>query len=210
MALKFKYRLFSFLGAPVYLHVTFLLVYIFFLERSNGDWSFALLSGTTFLCLMLAHEMGHAYFVRKYQHDLTGIKIYPIHGQCEYEIYEEWEPETLIIAGGLIAQILLLIFWFVFINGIQFLGFVYVESLLYPITRVLIDLNILILILNSLPIPGLDGYELWRRFGSYIATHLKRFRTKENNRPKPVPTNNQDSPEKIVDLALKRIQKRKK
>ena len=197
-------KIFEYLGAPVYAHISVLLVFLYFYLK--GGLLVCILSGIAFIGLMIVHEMGHAYFVRKYKHKLVEIRIYPLHGLCLYEYDARWLPETLIFAGGLIAQIVILTIWLAVLGFVNLVGLTNVEQLLKPLTNVFIDTNIFVFILNSLPIPGLDGFELWKRFALMIKDKLLNMRIF----PKKKKNNKNPAPETVVELAIKRIQKNEK
>lgn len=194
-------RIFGYLGAPVYVHISVLLVFLYFYLK--GGIITCIVSGLAFIGLMIVHEMGHAYFVRKYKHNLVEIHIYPLHGLCLYDYDTRWLPETLIFAGGLIAQVILLSIWLAVVGSINLFNFTVAASVLKPLTNVLVDVNIFVLILNSLPIPGLDGFELWKRFFLMVKEKLLNIRfTLKKKKP-----NKKLESEKVVDLAIKLGQK---
>lgn len=197
-------KIFNYLGAPVNVHISVVLVFIYF--YMNGGIVTCIMSGFAFIALMTIHEMGHAYFVRKYKHDLMEIRIYPILGACLYEYDERYTPETLIFAGGLLAQLVILAVWLAIIGFISIFGLNHLGYTIKPLTNVFIDTNILLLILNSLPVPGLDGFELWKRFIMMIKMKFKKLRSfPENNKKEKY-----QSPEKVVNIAIKRAQKNRK
>ncbi|MDH5179992.1 MAG: M50 family metallopeptidase [Gammaproteobacteria bacterium] len=182
--------------------MSLLLVFFFYIAHQGVvDGIFA---GLAFIVLMLVHEMGHAWFVRKFNHDLIDIRIYPIHGVCHYEHAEHRLPETLIIAGGLIAQAILLVFWSACMGLVLLLKLYSIHHMLQPVSNVFFAMNIIMLVLNSLPIPGLDGFELWQRFWGRLKTVL--FRQQPG--PDKKRQSNLESSKKVVDLAIKRAQKK--
>lgn len=97
--MKWNYKAFHYLESPVYLNISVVFVFIYFVIRQGvGD---GVLMAVSFLFLMLVHEMGHAWFVRKYGHALVEVKIYPVHGCCRYRYDSNFEIEALVYAGGL-------------------------------------------------------------------------------------------------------------
>lgn len=148
-------------NAPILLHASIVSCFLFFI--SVYEVPSAIMAGVCFIVLMVAHEMGHAFYVVKYGHHLESIKIYPIHGVCEYSYDSERRLKILIFAGGLLVQFLL--FWFFIALNYVLNILSLAEVILYigPANTVFIQLNFLIFVLNILPIPGLDGFEIWKR-----------------------------------------------
>lgn len=198
--IKLSYRIGSFLTAPIYLHVSTVLALLYFVAKEgyiNG-----VIMTVCFLLLMLFHEMGHAWFVKKYRHNLIEIKLYPIHGHCLYEYDYEFEPETLIHAGGLIVQAILFFMFWLLLALLNIGGFDRMLSILNPITIVFIDINLIVFLLNALPIPGLDGFELWKRFYYFVVSFFKKRLPRQNERHEK---NTQAS--KVVTFSTKRRKK---
>ena len=208
--MKYNFKVGTWFGAPIYINIfvsLFVLIYL-----AQGDVLSAIISGICFVFLMLAHEMGHAWFVKKYGHELIGIHIYPIHGYCEYEFDSTYEPETLIYAGGLIVQAALLIFFIGFLGLLDVLGLQYLQHLMAPIGRVFVQANLLLLVLNSLPIRGFDGFMLWKRLYEIVCDKLNVSPSinflKRKQRRKPKSKKPKMSPEKVVDLAIERAKRK--
>ena len=132
-------------------------------------------------------------------HELIKIHLYPIHGTCEYDYDQNYEPETLIYAGGLIVQAALLVIFMTLFSLLDMFGLWYVEQLLEPVRRVFIETNFILIIVNSLPIAGLDGDMLWRRFGENVRDRFAKFKKHSTIKKKKKPLM---SPEKIVDIAI--------
>jgi stage IV sporulation protein FB len=201
--MKLNYKIAAFLGAPIYINISIILCFFYFWAKGSL-WS-GIISSVCFLLLMLAHEMGHAWFVKKYHHNLIKIHLYPIHGACEYEYDSLYEPETLIYAGGLIAQAAIFIIFFSFFKWLEFFGFQKAIYLLEPVGVIFIQANVFIFILNSLPIPGLDGHMLWKRFYEYVVGKLRKVSNLQSGSVKKKPP---VSPEKIVSMAMQRAKRK--
>ena len=199
MWLKWNYKIFDFLGAPVFVSTWFILVFAYFMiVKGVAD---GIIMSVCLLILMLIHEMGHAWFVRKYQHTLLGIQISLIHGCCYFEYDDEFEVETLVYAGGLLFQALLFLVTFNVFTVFKFFELNTLLSFFYPIFYVFIWLNILIFIINALPIKGFDGYVLWKRFGEFVGLKYKRL--KPGSKPTK-PRLNKQSVSKEVDEIIRR------
>ncbi len=201
--MKINYRVGTFLGAPIVANISIALVFLYFFASKN--FIVGLISSVSFLILLLVHEMGHAWYVKKYNHDLVEIKLYPIHGHCLYEYDSRFLPETLIFAGGLIAQSILLLVTISVGLILEALTLDNVLNFLTPVFDVFIRINIFILILNSLPIPGLDGFELWKRLWGKIKEKLQTTRNKSSKKANLL----EENANNVVDLAIQRAKKKK-
>ncbi len=198
--MKASLQLFSYHAAPIKVHGLIVLAFLFFFLKDGIPAGIA--SGLAFFSLMLSHELGHAYFVKKYGHRLLEVRVYPIHGMCLYEHDARWRPETLVIAGGLLAQLALLICWLALLGILGFLAPVSAIRWLDPVTYIFLPLNALTILINLLPLPGLDGYELWRRFSPAIYAKCAKISALKKRRNTSI--NLSQSPEKVVELAIKR------
>ena len=200
---KYKKKLFSVLGVPVYIHATSVLVLAYFIIAKG--FLPGLVATIAFFILMFIHEIGHAFFVRYYKHELDSISLYPLHGICEYYIDERYLPETLIIAGGLIFQAAVGLIWYALIAVLSLLKLNSVISLIEPLTYIFLSINLLAIVINLLPIKGLDGHELWRRLFYAINGKVFRFRQKLKQKKRDA----QPSPQKVVDIAIAKAKKKR-
>ena len=114
-----------------------------------------------FLVLLVVHEVGHAVAARSFGLDVRGIEIFPFHGQCHFELPSHRLDHYLIAWAGVLAQTSLLLI-FVAVYAVAAYLPVAINHFLAPFIFVFVWLNILILLLNVLPVPGLDGYYAWR------------------------------------------------
>jgi len=200
---RYKRKIFSVLGVPVYLHASAILALFFFIATKG--FVFGLFATIAFFLLMFIHELGHAVFVRYYRHELESINLYPLHGSCEYYIDERFLPETLIIAGGLIFQVVVFIIWFSFVTVLELLGSYSLIALIKPLTYIFLTINSITIVINLLPIRGLDGYELWRLLFYFLNGKVFRFRQKLKQKKREA----QPSPQKVVDLAIAKAKKKR-
>ena len=76
-------RVGTLLGIPIRVHVTFLLLLVWFGAMANEDGR-GVLGGVAFLLLLFAcvvfHELGHATMARRYGVKTSEIVLYPIGG----------------------------------------------------------------------------------------------------------------------------------
>ena len=198
---KFTLKLFSTYSAPVCIHASSILVLLYFV--ANKGFLFGIFATIAFFILMYIHELGHAYFVRYYGHDLERICLYPLHGVCEFDIDERYSPETLIIAGGILFQLGVFSIWFVLVTIFDRLGFSSLIHLVEPFTFIFLSINLLTIVINLLPIRGLDGYELWLRLYYTVKTKFSGISKKLNRK------RTQPSSQKVVELAIAKAKKKK-
>ena len=202
--MKLDYRIGTFLDAPIYFNLSILLCLPYFWAEEGAYAGTVVAAG--FIVLMLAHEMGHAWFVRKYGHELLSIKIYPVHGVCNYRYDSNFAVETMVHAGGLLVQAIILVPFVVIFRLLDYMKLHEVLDFIAPLGTVFIGINLFLLVFNALPVPGLDGFTLWSRFGDFIS---ERYLQPLAARSRSAARKNNKTPEKIVDIALKRAQKKK-
>lgn len=121
----------------------------------------AVLTFAAFLTLLLAHEIGHAIVAKSRHIEVDAIKLFVLHGQCEYETPYYEKDDLLIAWGGILAQLCILSVALVAI----FLSKALLPQIAYilaPIFFVFIPTNIVLCAVNLLPISPLDGHKAWR------------------------------------------------
>ena len=111
--------------------------------------------------MILVHEFGHVYFVRKFNYKVLGVAVCFNGGECIHEPCRREIEEILIAWGGVIAQIILLIATII----IQTVG-----NYLYPASNTAFInqfyeyaklYNIIGIIYNLFPRDNLDGVKAW-------------------------------------------------
>jgi Zn-dependent protease len=142
-------------GAPVRAHWSVLLG-VFAL----GGWQPRLTALLASVTLVLVHEFGHAVLVRRARGEVHAIELTALGGECQ------WSGEVTAVERACIA-------W----GGVWAQGLVYVGALLYlrlegpPTSREVSEVlhvftraNVMMMALNLMPIPPLDGSKAWRLF----------------------------------------------
>jgi Zn-dependent protease len=144
-----------FRGAPIQLHWSAVLGMLFF---SGGAFAPGRFLG--FLLLVLVHELGHAVLVRRHRLRVLAITLHGLGGECRHEAAHTELAEAEIAWGGVLAQLLPL--------G---LGLLAQQLELLPATRFTAELlstlvrgNLVMMVLNLIPMPPLDGHRAWRYF----------------------------------------------
>jgi len=122
---------------------------------------FGLFAGVALVALILLHELGHAYFVRRERHAIHSVEVFPFFGFCHYSHDLGMRPHWLISAGGVLAQSLVLLPAYALHQLVATSGNTELMRVVLPTTSVLTTTNLLLIAFNLLPIPGFDGAKVW-------------------------------------------------
>jgi Zn-dependent protease len=130
-----------------------------------------------FFLLVLLHELGHAVLVQRYRLHVEAVEVHGLGGVCRYSGYPSPLERSVIAWGGVLAQALLLgatlaIVWLLGAPASSF-G----RELVSAFTMT----NLLLIGINLIPVPPLDGAEAWKVFSHLRDRRQKRLR---KNRPK--------------------------
>jgi Zn-dependent protease len=153
MRWSWSFRLFSVRGVPVYAHASFPL-------------SLFLLSGLSFkpmtwlglVIVVLVHELGHALLFRVFRVPVIGITLHGMGGECESSGWATPQQESLVAWGGVLAQLALL----AVVTSLAELGVWPEHELGRELYSAFTAANLLMIIVNLLPIGRLDGARAWR------------------------------------------------
>jgi Zn-dependent protease len=148
-----SYRLFSLLGIPVYFHVSLPLglLMVSRLEWAPGAW-------LGFVVLVLVHEAGHAFLVRRFRLRVDEILLHGFGGECRTTSEMSSWQSAVVAWGGILAQLVL----FCAVATSTTLD-VWSESFRHSrLYDTLTSYNVILAALNLLPIHPLDGREAWR------------------------------------------------
>jgi len=154
------WRLGRWRGVPITLHWTVLLALPWFYYQTRSVSATAI-ACVAFFFLLVAHELGHAAVARWRNVDVERIQLYFIHGLCTHDEPYYEEDDVLIAWGGVAAQLVVLIVAF----GASMLlaAFApYSYGVAAPLFGVLIQTNLLIMVINLIPVAPLDGAKAWR------------------------------------------------
>jgi Zn-dependent protease len=142
-------------GIPIYAHVTLPIGMAII-----SQFRFRPSSWLGLLVVVLVHELGHAFLLRRYQLPVLRIVVHGFGGECQSEDWITPWQRAVVAWGGVLAQLGL----FAFINAgasLRLWPRAFTESDIY---FVLTASNVLIAVFNLLPLRGLDGSEAWRLF----------------------------------------------
>jgi Zn-dependent protease len=141
-------------GSPVRVHWTLPLgAFVFGQGRIvPGFW-------LGFFLVILLHEIGHARLVRRYRCKVVSIDIHALGGQCRWAGDATPIQRARIAGGGVKVQIVLLFATVIAISLLGPAGTPFLDQLVDAFTTV----NGMLIVLNLIPVPPLDGVEIWKR-----------------------------------------------
>jgi len=142
-------------GAPILLHWSLALGLLAF-----GGFAFLPGFWLGFTVLILVHELGHAYLVRRLGFNVEAVVVHGFGGFCSWHGHASRLEHSVIAWGGVIAQALLLLGTLAYIQiagpATGAFGFYLQDAW--------VRANLWIMALNLLPIAPLDGAEAWQIF----------------------------------------------
>ena len=156
-------------GVPLSFHWTSPILVV---VMSGGAWYWPRWVASLFI--ILAHEYGHAFAARRAGALPTSIELHGLGGQCHYEGYVTPLWSVLIAWAGVAAQAVVLV-------AAIAVGAIAEPPESTPLGSVLLVLvlsNTLVIVLNLLPIPPLDGWTAWRIVPMAIRAGWRRMRQK--------------------------------
>jgi len=144
-------------GARIHVHVSVVVVSALVAFAAIKSPAFAAVTLLSFLGLIVFHELGHAAVAHRLGYKVERIWLAAVHGRCEFEAPEtQWE-HCLIAWGGVAAQLA------VAVPLIAFDGFWHRPlGILGPVVLILGYYSGIVVLLNLLPLKGLDGLHAWK------------------------------------------------
>ncbi len=150
-------------GAPVRIHLTTPLGLIVI-----SGFSLAPAAWLGYFLLILVHELGHALVVLRSGGRVLRVDVLPFGGECEYDRIVSPIKNSLVAWGGVGAQALVLALATVVLKVFPAPP----HSAWRELTGVLLSGNLILILVNLLPIPPLDGARAWALFPHLV----RRFR----------------------------------
>ena len=184
---------------PVSMHWTVLLAFVWMYIIF---WSLApaLVASAAFLLLLVAHEFGHVFVLRRRRIPVVAVALYGFHGETAYGEYIAKPADEVAVAwGGVGAQALILALALAssaFVDASPIPG---AALVLGPVLFVFIQVNIVLMILALLPIGPFDGHAAWKVIPRMRAAMRRRARSPAPPRP-PEPTATSPTPEQQREL----------
>jgi len=145
-------------GIPVLFHWTFPLGGLF-VAFSLGDlsWLTAVPLVVAYTTLILIHELGHAVAARIYSLDVHVLLVTAVGGWCFAEGPVSTSSKVAFYGGGIIAQLILLAITAGFLVNYGNPSSIVINCFMLVFTVI----NVILLIVNVLPMEGTDGKRLW-------------------------------------------------
>jgi len=142
-------------GAPILLHWSLALGLLAF-----GGFAFVPGFWVGFTGLILLHELGHAYLVRRLGFNVEAVVVHGFGGFCSWHGQATRLEHSVIAWGGVLAQALLLLGTLAFV---QIVG-PPTSAFGFHLEDAWVRANLWIMALNLLPVAPLDGAEAWQIF----------------------------------------------
>ena len=167
--MKWSFRLFTFAGTEVRVHVTFLLLLLFVASQSflSGQGLPAALESTLFITIMFGcvvlHEFGHVLAARGYGIRTPDITLLPIGGVARLERMPRKPSEELVVAisGPMVNVIIAAAIWLGFgINTAFHPGYDFLKS--GGFFEKLMVWNVFMVAFNLIPAFPMDGGRVLR------------------------------------------------
>lgn len=143
------------LGQPIRIHASLPLGLLFAtgMRFAPGAWLGIAL-------LVLVHELGHGLLVRVRGGRVTGVLLHALGGECAYVGITSPFDRALIAWGGVLGQALMIPMSYLLL-GIFPGPF---TSFSADFFGVMLGWNVIVIVINLLPVPPLDGARAWSLF----------------------------------------------
>ncbi len=145
---------------------------------ANLDHLFTTVAGlTTFLLILIIHELGHQFVATRLGYRVVSVEIYPVHGVCRFDHPESKLDAARIAWGGVIGQMLLAV---PLIVRLVLWGHSSSASL-NAFLSIGGPTNFAVAILNLLPIRPLDGATAWSLLPMAWSAYRRKGRKREKS-----------------------------
>lgn len=136
-------------GIPVRVHLLAPLGWFIFNRFDPVRW-------LAMMIIVFLHEAGHAWVVRRFRARVVSIDFVFMGGECAWRGEVSKRGVATIAWGGVAAQaLLLLIAWPLLRSGLV------TDPFMFALTYAFVWSNLLLIGINLLPIPPLDGSRAW-------------------------------------------------
>ncbi len=167
--MRWSYKIARVAGIDVKIHVTFLLILIWFgamywqqggLEGAVEGVGFTLL---LFLCVLL-HEFGHAFAARAYGIRTPDITLLPIGGVARLERMPDKPVQELVVAvaGPAVNVVIGLALFALLAAKIRLSDFTEIDQVGGSLTAKLLAVNVMLVLFNAIPAFPMDGGRVLR------------------------------------------------
>jgi stage IV sporulation protein FB len=208
--MRATWRLGKWRGIPIVLHWTVFLGVPWFYYQTRSVAA-TVVSFAAFFFLLIAHELGHALVARWRNVPVGSIQLFLIHGSCTHDEPYDEEDDVLIAWGGVAAQLVVLVVAAA-ASLLVTTALPVAHAVTAPLFRVLIQTNLLIMVINLIPVAPLDGAKAWRALPmlkewagqSSWTTSLRRlFAARERARAKKLEAKSERIAADIIDRLKK-------
>ncbi len=189
------WKLYTWKNFPILVHWTILLWLPWYWSQ-NKSLTWSVITFLAYTALLLAHEFGHAFAASLCRLRVHSIRLYLMHGLCQFQSPYSEKDHIFIAWGGVLAQMCVLVLALAaqFATGIFLPG---TEYLMAPIFFVFIKANLVTAAFNLIPVAPLDGHLAWRAFPLLWC----KLRTEIKSRPR--------SEGNVIDFQKRRVAARK-
>jgi Zn-dependent protease len=153
MRWSWSFRLTSVRGVPVYVHASLPLGLLLM-----SGFSFKPLRWLGLVIIVLVHELGHALLFRRFRLPVIGITLHGAGGECASTGWATPVQESIVAWGGVLAQLGL----FTVVTALAELGVWPEDASGRELYSVLAVLNVVLVVINLVPLGRLDGARAWR------------------------------------------------
>ena len=162
-------------GVPVRLHWSAALGALFFsgFRFAPGAW-------LGFVLVILAHELGHAFVVRRTRQVLLGVDVHGLGGECRWSGHASPMQRALIAWGGVWAQLALA----AIVLPLSWLVGASLGSFGLDLFHALTWSSLLLAAINLVPVRPLDGAEAWKLPGLVAERWRSRPATRRASAPR--------------------------
>jgi len=110
-----------------------------------------------FLLIVIVHELGHAFLVQRRRLHVEDVQVHGLGGVCRFAGGSAYD-HAIIAWGGVLAQALVLLLPAVLLHFLVPIRNAFLAQFVWALT----EINLLLIAINLLPIPMLDGGTAWK------------------------------------------------
>ncbi len=155
-------------GAPIRVHFTVPILCLF-----ASGWSFRPGAWIGVLVVVLAHELGHASLAWRARLRVREVMLHGFGGHCAYVGAPSPLERSIVATGGVLAQLALFALALA-LEAALGAGGVKPPDLALDLLATWTSTNLAIAAFNLIPLPGLDGAEIWKLPGLLRALRRRR------------------------------------
>lgn len=144
---------------PVSMHWTVLIAFAW-LYLAFWDVLATAIASVAFFALLIVHEWGHVFVLRRRKIGVERIEFFGIHGKTSYGLASTAD-DILVAWGGVGAQLVVLLLATALAYGVDLRGNAMASLIAGPLFFVFIKINIFLMVVALLPIGPFDGHHAW-------------------------------------------------